>query len=299
MNEEYKKKIVSDQKLAFKKKTNKIQKNVFKSIVKEIKNFFKKNYWKIKFTFDYYKKTFLSLKNMKNIKINKISILIPTRNRSKKLDRFLNTLKLKTSKINRIELLILFDQDEPDLKNYEQILENYSGFLEIKIFKKNLKTHAERNNFLAKNIQGTIIFPANDDIVIETNNWDDLLDIEVSKFKKGDPLCIWPDSGNKYPFLHCHFPIINDIWYQKLGYVGSELFNFWYLDTWICDLAKRSGKMIYAKKIKFKEFNAQANIEEFDETYVKNISDNKMEKDIDIWNNSINIRIKESTKLTY
>ena len=44
MNEEYKKKIVSDQKLAFKKKTNKIQKNVFKNIVKEIKNFFKKNY---------------------------------------------------------------------------------------------------------------------------------------------------------------------------------------------------------------------------------------------------------------
>ena len=299
MNEEYKKKIISEQKLAFKKKTNKIQKNVFKSIVKEIKNFFKKNYWKTKFTFDYYKKTFLSLKNMKNIKLNKISILIPTRNRSKKLDRFLNTLKLKTSKINRIELLILFDQDEPDLKNYEQILENYSGFLEIKIFKKNLKTHAERNNFLAKNIQGTIIFPANDDIVIETNNWDDLLDVEVSKFKKNDPLCIWPDSGNKYPFLHCHFPIINDIWYQKLGYVGSELFNFWYLDTWICDLAKRSGKMIYVKKIKFKEFNAQANIEEFDETYVKNISDNKMEKDIDIWNNSRNIRIKESTKLTY
>ena len=108
MNEEYKKKIISEQKLAFKKKTNKIQKNVFKSIVKEIKNFFKKNYWKTKFTFDYYKKTFLSLKNMKNIKLNKISILIPTRNRSKKLDRFLNTLKLKTSKINRIELLILF-----------------------------------------------------------------------------------------------------------------------------------------------------------------------------------------------
>ena len=55
--------------------------------------------------------------------------------------------------------------------------------------------------------------------------------------------------------------------------------------------------MIYVKKIKFKEFNAQANIEEFDNTYLKNISDNKMEKDIDIWNNSSESRIKDSNKL--
>ena len=49
--------------------------------------------------------------------------------------------------------------------------------------------------------------------------------------------------------------------------------------------------------IKFKELNAQANIEEFDDTYLKNISDNKMEKDIDIWNNSVDLRIKDSDKL--
>ena len=55
--------------------------------------------------------------------------------------------------------------------------------------------------------------------------------------------------------------------------------------------------MIYTKKIKFKELNAQANIEEFDDTYLKNISDNKMEKDIDIWNNSVDLRIKDSDKL--
>ena len=55
--------------------------------------------------------------------------------------------------------------------------------------------------------------------------------------------------------------------------------------------------MIYVKKIKFKEFNAQANIEEFDNTYLKNISDNKMEKDIEIWENSISQRIIEANKL--
>ena len=57
--------------------------------------------------------------------------------------------------------------------------------------------------------------------------------------------------------------------------------------------------MLYVKSIKFKEFNAQSNISEFDETYMKNISDNKMEKDLDIWNNSMKIRIEESKKLLY
>ena len=204
---------------------------------------------------------------------------------------------MKTANKLRIEILILLDVDEPEFDKYFKVLQNYEKKFQIKTFRKNFETHAERNNFLAKNSDGTILFPANDDIIVETDNWDNLIDIEVAKFKTNEPLCIWPDSGNKYPFLHCHFPIINKVWYKKLGYVASELFNFWYLDTWICDLAKRSKKMIYTKKIKFKELNAQANIEEFDDTYLKNISDNKMEKDIDIWNNSVDLRIKDSDKL--
>lgn len=296
MDEKLKAKIIEDQKLAYKKKTNKIKKTVVGSIIKEIRNFFKKRYWSIKFNL-YYK--IKSLKNNKNFFENKISILIPSRKRSKKLERFLETLKIKTAKLKRIELLILLDNDELEIENYRQLVDHYKKIIEIKIFQINLKTHAERNNYLAKKSNGSVIFPANDDLVIETINWDNLVDKEVSKVGDEEPLCLWVNSGNKYPFLHCHFPIINKEWYKRLGYVGSELFNFWYLDTWICDLAKKSNKMLYVKSIKFKEFNAQSNISEFDETYMKNISDNKMEKDLDIWNNSMKIRIEESKKLLY
>ncbi len=296
MDEKLKAKIIEDQKLAYKKKTNKIKKTVIGSIIKEIRNFFKKRYWDIKFNL-YYK--IKSLKNNKNFFENKISILIPSRKRSKKLERFLETLKIKTANLKRIELLILLDNDELEIENYRHLVDRYKKNIEIKIFQINLKTHAERNNYLAKKSNGSVIFPANDDLVIETINWDNLVDKEVSKVGDEEPLCLWVNSGNKYPYLHCHFPIINKEWYKRLGYVGSELFNFWYLDTWICDLAKKSNKMLYVKSIKFKEFNAQSNISEFDETYMKNISDNKMEKDLDIWNNSMKIRIEESKKLLY
>ncbi len=294
MDEKLKAKIIEEQKLAYKIKTNKIKKTIIGSIIKEIRNFFKKNYWNIKFNVNYKIK---SLQNYKNIFENKISILVPSRGRSKKLGRFLETLTLNTAKLKRIELLILLDNDEIEIENYLKLVDNYNKNINIKIFQINLKTHAERNNYLAKKSNGSVIFPANDDLVIETINWDNLVDKEFSKVGINEPLCLWVDSGNKYPYLHCHFPIINKEWYKRLGYVGSELFNFWYLDTWICDLAKKSNKMLYAKRIKFKEFNAQSNLSEFDETYMKNISDNKMEKDLDIWNNSMKIRIEESKKL--
>ncbi len=296
MDDKYKNKIIEDQKLAFKIKTNKIKKTIFGSIVKELKNFIRKIYWKFNFNFFYFLKTFINFKK-KNIRENKISILVPSRKRSKKIHRFLETIKLKSSKLNRLELIILLDEDEVEQQDYFRIFKSYQKYFDIKVFQTNLNTHAQRNNFLAKKSTGYIIFPANDDLIIETNRWDEFVDIEVAKFRVDEPFCLWIDSGNKYPFLHCHFPIINKVWYNKLGYVGSELFNFWYLDTWICELAKKSKKMIYVEKIKFKEFNAQSHIEEFDETYMKNISDNKMEKDIDIWNNSADIRAEESKKL--
>ena len=50
----------------------------------------------------------------------------------------------------------------------------------VKKFFDNLKTHALRNNFLAKNCNGDIIFPVNDDMIITTNNWDKIIDDEFS-----------------------------------------------------------------------------------------------------------------------
>ena len=50
-------------------------------------------------------------------------------------------------------------------------------------------------------------------------------------------------------------------------------------------------------EVKFIEFNAQANIDQLDNTYLRNIADNKMEKDIEIWENSISQRIIEANKL--
>ena len=297
INQDEKKKIVEKQNLSYRKKVSKKNKNFLKSILKEIKTSGKKLYWKSFFNISYLHKSLLFLILKKKIVTNKISLLIPTRERVLKFDRFISSVIENTQNISRCEILVLIDIDDPEKHKYFELIDKLKEKINIKIFNETLSTHAKRNNFLAKQSSGQILFPANDDMIFVTKSWDYLLDIEFSKNLKNKPFCVWVNSGNKYPYLFCHFPIINRSWYETLGYVGCELFHFWYLDTWICDLAKRSKQFIYASKIRFKEFNAQANIDEFDNTYLRNIADNKLEKDIEIWEKSIYQRINEANKL--
>ncbi len=297
INLEKKKEIVNKQNFTYRQKVSKNKKNIFKSIIKELKTTSKKMYWKSSFNISYFYKSSIFSILKKDIKINKISILIPTRERALKFERFVSSIIENTQNIKRCEILVLIDDDDPEKNNYFKLIDKVKKEVDIKIYNQNLSSHAKRNNFLAKESSGQILFPANDDMIFVTKNWDYLLDLEFSKNLKNKPFCVWVNSGNKYPYLFCHFPIINRHWYNTLGYVGCELFNFWYLDTWICDLAKRSNQFIYSSKIKFKEFNAQANIEELDNTYLRNIADNKLEKDIEIWEKSIYQRINEAKKL--
>ena len=295
-----KKKIIEKQNLSYRSKVNKYKKNIFKSIFKEIKISSKKIYWKNKFLTSYYLKSLIFFISKHKIIKSKISILIPTRERVIKFERFMNSIIKNTQSIDRCEFLVLVDTDDPEKDEYIKFIDTLKNLrLDIKLFHENLQTHAKRNNFLASKSSGEILFPANDDMIFITKDWDHLLDTEFSKNLTKEPLCVWVNSGNKYPYLFCHFPIINREWYRRLGYVGCELFNFWYLDTWICDLAKRSSKVIYSEKIKFKEYNAQANTDELDNTYLRNIADNKMEKDIEIWEKSVSQRINEANKLKY
>lgn len=295
---EEKKKLINKQNLSYKFKVNKHKKNFLRSIIKEIKTTGKKIYWKSLFNITYFYKTFNFLLSNTHVTENKISILIPTRERVLKFERFLNSIVKNTLKLERCEILVLIDNDDPELNKYLDLVSKFrKKNLEINVYHENLSTHAKRNNFLAKHSLGEILFPANDDMIFITKSWDKFLDIEFSKNLTKKPFCLWVNSGNKYPYLFCHFPIVNRRWYKSLGYVGCELFNFWYLDTWICDLAKRSKLFIYSNKIKFIEYNAQANIDELDNTYLRNIADNKMEKDIEIWEKSISQRIIEANKL--
>ncbi len=271
--------------------------SIFQSIVKDLNKAYKRIYWFI-YTFIKYNYLTFKFKFFNNIiNNNKISLLLPSRERSKKFKRMLISLKSKCLNINRVEILLLLDEDDKEITNYRKLIENDFKNLNIKLIIKNLKTHALRNNYLASISNGDVLFPANDDMIFISNHWDHNIDIEFSKIDMKKPYCLWINSGKKYNYLHCDFPILNKAWYKSLGYVGSEFFSFWYLDTWICDLSFKSKKFFVTNKISVDQLSADTHENEVDNTFLKNKKDGIPEKDFLIWNDTENNRKIDASKL--
>ncbi len=277
---------------------NKKKRTISQSIKKDILKGFKRIYFYLYTTIKYYLISTKAYFLRKNKQKFKISLLLPTRERAKKFERLLISLIDTCEDKKRIEILLLLDEDDKEISEYENII-NKDIFKPIKfsVITKNLNTHAIRNNYLASLSSGDIIFPINDDMIFISNKWDDQIDSEFSKIDMRNPFCVWIKSNIKYRYLHCDYPIVNKSWYKKLGYIGSENFNFWYLDTWICDLSIRSGLYLITPNIVVDQLSANRLKGEVDETYLRNINSDKEEKDNKIWDQTKDERIKHAKQL--
>ncbi len=277
---------------------NKKKRNIFQSIKKDILKGFKRMYF---FSYTFLKYHLFSITAFilkKKIQTFKISLLLPTRERSKKFERLLLSLIKTCQYQNRVEILLLLDEDDKEIDRYKEIIKKeIFRSLNFIFIIKNLKSHAIRNNHLAELSTGNIIFPINDDMIFVSKRWDYFIDREFSKIDMDRPFCVWIKSNIKYSYLHCDYPIINKSWHKRLGYVGSENFNFWYLDTWICDLSMRSGRYLITPNIKVDQLSANKFKNEIDETHLRNINSDKEEKDYNIWQKTRGERIKHAKLL--
>lgn len=135
-------------------------------------------------------------------------------------------------------------------------------------------------------------------MIIQTNNWDGLIDVESSKFPHNSPYCLWPSvDANKYKFLHCAFPIINRKWFDILKYHSYPKFYHFYTDTWICELSKMSAKFLLLKKLFIKTFHPETNKKYADETYFRLRKKSKNYNDKIIFYKHENIRKIHAQKL--
>jgi hypothetical protein len=114
--------IIQEQEKKFKIKIKKNNKNLFKSIYKEVSVFFKKVYWKNFFSIKYlFLTTKYFMKYKRDINRNTISILLPSRQRFFKFQRFMNSLIIKTLYNSRIEILVFLDDDDPEKNLYIKV----------------------------------------------------------------------------------------------------------------------------------------------------------------------------------
>lgn len=162
-----------------------------------------------------------------------ISILLPTRGRREVLKSSLEGLVSKASIPGRLEILLGIDEDDEGIKEFLQeevtpMLQNYRVECRASIFKplgyENLNVYV---NHLASIATGQWLFFWNDDGIMVTEGWDDVIDSYTGQFKLLGPR----DNHDGHPYAI--FPIVPKDWFMLMDHLSLNAQN----DAWLSHIA--------------------------------------------------------------
>jgi len=162
-----------------------------------------------------------------------ITVLLPTRGRTEVLKRSLESLISKANDPSTIELLLGIDEDDDGVKEYIQneiapMLREKAVECRANVFKplgyENLHVYV---NTLAANATGDWLFFWNDDGVMVTDGWDDVIRSYTGQFKLLAPR----DNHNGHPYAI--FPIVPRDWFMLIDHLSQNAQN----DAWLSHIA--------------------------------------------------------------
>jgi hypothetical protein len=162
-----------------------------------------------------------------------ISVLLPTRGRREVLKSSLESLISKATDPEKVELLLGIDEDDEGAREYiEQeiapMLREHKVECRANIFKplgyENLHVYV---NTLAGNASGDWLFFWNDDGIMVTDGWDDVIRSYTGQFKLLAPR----DNHDGHPYAI--FPIVPRDWYTLIDHLSQNAQN----DAWLSHIA--------------------------------------------------------------
>ena len=162
-----------------------------------------------------------------------ISVLLPTRGRREVLKSSLESLISKAKDPERVELLLGIDDDDEGTREYIEkeiapMLREHRVECRANIFKplgyENLHVYV---NTLAGNASGDWLFFWNDDGVMVTEGWDDVIRSYTGQFKLLAP----HDNHDGHPYAI--FPIVPRDWFMLIDHLSQNAQN----DAWLSHIA--------------------------------------------------------------
>ncbi len=199
-----------------------------------------------------------------------ISLLTCSRGRPKGLKRLIKTAQDLSSGKNRVSFENYIDFDDASYPQYAEELKDFED-MENRITLDVPQSVSKSWNKLAKsaiNNEAEILMMGNDDLIFNTQNWDELLVQETKKFPD-QIYCMWFNDGINGE-KHCAFPIISSKWFHIVGYFTPGIFNFLYNDTWIFDIAKRVGRAHYIPHVSAEHLHFTTGKSQADQTTLRN-----------------------------
>lgn len=183
-----------------------------------------------------------------------ISILLPTRKRSQRLEKLVESLRAVSCVTPEIVVYIDEDDSESITKAAELNIKSVIGPKLV---------FSDYWNKCYEKSTGDILMMAADDLIFRTPNWDVMVEEEFSKSEDKIILVCGNDlSGMNIP-TH---PILHRRWAEAVGYFSPPYFTHGACDIWLDDVAKFLGRKRFVNFIA-EHMHPSVNKSELDQTY--------------------------------
>lgn len=194
-----------------------------------------------------------------------ISLLVPTRNRSDILVQMLDSVFATAARPELIEVVIYVDDDDPDTLSLD--LRNWNV---RRITGQRLRMGALNAACFAAS-RGSIIILGNDDILIRTQGWDDLVRHATAQW--GDEVyLLYPNDLYKLDKL-CTFPIMSRLVCDTIGDPFPAEYRGAFIDVHLMDIFKQlegggHARIKFLGDVVFEHMHFRAGKSEPDATYL-------------------------------
>lgn len=144
------------------------------------------------------------------------------------------------------ELLVAVDDDDPELGEYLKIAQEKELTISVSHERFGYENLHRYFNILAKEAQGDWIMLWNDDALMQTKNWVDIIAKEDHTIPQ--VLNVWNPQDNL-------FPLISRAWYEGVGHFALNT----HVDSWVQQVADIDGRSKYIEGISIKHYGEELN----------------------------------------
>ena len=190
-----------------------------------------------------------------------IGLMVPTRGRPALFERFAKSVVQTANDPSRIEIHTYLDRDDPTIDAYAATIERLSielGPLGMTVsggIGDPIGVPGAMNE-LGRTSSTDLLIMSNDDQIYTNFAWVDRLDRETAMFPDGIFLFWFADGIESDRW--CCFPIVSRRWIERLNYYAPTMFEHFFVDTWLWDIALRVGRAHYLPDIKVNHIAAWA-----------------------------------------
>lgn len=180
-----------------------------------------------------------------------ISIIVPTRKRTKDLARLLLSIIDTAEEIKNVEICARVDVDDPESI---MTLVSFADRVRVKISVGLRQVcHGNLWNDAWRICTGDVLQMSSDDFVYRTKGWDKEVLKEINKFP--DKIAfVYGEDGFQHGKLGTHF-FIHKRWAEAIGGFVQMHTNVFYHDTWNDVLATKVGRRVYRPDLMFEHLH--------------------------------------------